>query len=143
MDIKLARASKRHRRHLLLDYRAWQEKKPRCVSQTQWPIQCPYVLERILIQFKLVVGLILVLFLARLIKNWQAECAKFLDADDLKPNLKIYIRYRSAIFDERIRMPEGKKMITPREIPMSPDTWSLHHQPATKITSYIIFLLMR
>ena len=67
-------------------------------------------------RFKPVAKLVLALVLAKLVKNWQAECAKFLDADDSKLNLKVYIRHKSVTLDERNGTLKGKKMMTLRGI---------------------------
>lgn len=58
--------------------------------------------------------LALVLVSVKLVKNWQAECAKFLDTNDLKLDLKVYIGHRSATQDVRIGKSERKEMMTPR-----------------------------
>lgn len=79
-------------------------------------IQCPYVPKRVLIWFKPIAKLLLALIHAKLVKIWQAKCAKFLDIDDPKLNLNIYIGHKSVTLDEKIRIPEEKKMIIPREI---------------------------
>lgn len=60
-------------------------------------------------------GSVLVFVAVKFVKNWQAEYAKFLDTDDQKLNLKIYIGYRSVTLNEKIRISEKMKMITPRE----------------------------
>lgn len=52
---------------------------------------------------------------------------KFLDTDDPKLNLKVYIRHRSATLNKRIRMPKKKMMIIPRET-----------QPTTNASKYLI-----
>ncbi len=53
---------------------------------------------------------------AKLLKNWKVEYAKFLDIDNPKQNLKIYIEHWIATFNKRIEMPKRKKMMTPRGI---------------------------
>lgn len=77
-----------------------------------------------------VAGPALVLVLTKLIENGQVECAKFLDAEDFKLNLKLYIEYKSAILDERIRMHKKKKMMTPRGT-----------QPTIDAFKYLIIIL--
>lgn len=67
----------------------------------------------------------------KLVKNWQAKCRKLLDIDDPKLNLKVYIGYKNAIIDGRIRTSEEKKMMTPREI-----------QPTTNVSRYLIITLL-
>lgn len=54
---------------------------------------------------------VLALVSVKLIKNWQVKWAKFLDTDDLKLNLKIYIKYKSAIVNKRIGMSKKKEMM--------------------------------
>ncbi len=83
-DIKLDRASERPRKHLPLDYKARQGKKPRCSSQTQWPIQYLCVPEGVSSRFRPVAEPALALVPAMLVKNWQGEYAKFLDT--VNPN---------------------------------------------------------
>ncbi len=129
-DIKLDRAFECSRRYLPLDYRARQGKKPRCPSKTQWPIQCPYVPEEMSSRFRPVAGPALALVSMKLVKDWQAECAKFFDTVDPKLNLKVYIEHRSAILDERIGMLEKKKIITLRGT-----------QPTTDTPRYLIITL--
>ncbi len=126
-DIKLDRAFECPRRHLPLNYKARQGKKPKYPSQTQWLIQCPCVLERVSSRFRPIAGPALVLVSAKLVKNWQAKCVKFLDTVDPKLNLKVYIEHRSATLDERIGTPEEKKMMTSRGT-----------QPTTNVFRYLI-----
>lgn len=80
-------------------------------------------------RFRLVAEPALALVPTKLIKNWQIEYAKFLDTDDPKLNLKVYIGHRSITLDERIGMSEGKKIITPKGI-----------QPITDISRYLIII---
>ena len=68
----------------------------------QWQIQYPCVLTKVLRRFKLVAEQALVLVPAKLVKNWQAECAKFLDIDDLRLNLKLCIGHKSATSNEKL-----------------------------------------
>lgn len=81
-------------------------------------------------RFKPVVGPALVLVPTKLVKNWQAEYAKFFDTDNSKQNLKVYIRYRSATLNKRIRTTEEKMMITPKGI-----------QPTINASKYLIITL--
>lgn len=67
-------------------------------------------------------------------KNWYAKCAKFLDTDDLKQNLKTYIRHGSAILNEKIVTPKRKKMIIPRGI--QPTTNNYRYLIITSSNSY-------
>lgn len=62
------------------------------------------------------VGLALALVFAKLVKNWQAKCAKFSDTNDPKLNFKIYIKYRNAIFNKKIGTHKKKKIMTLRKI---------------------------
>lgn len=66
---------------------------------------------------------------AKLVKNWQGKSAKFLNIDDPKLNLNVYIRYKSAIFDKKIRTPEEKKMMTLKRT-----------QPTTNASRYLIII---
>lgn len=59
-------------------------------------------------QFKSVARPVLVLSSAKLVKNWQIEYVKFLDTNNLKLNLKVYIRHKSKILNKRIEMPKKK-----------------------------------
>lgn len=119
-NIVFDKASECPKRHLPPDYKTWQRKKPRC----------PYVPKGVSSRFRPVAGLVLALVPTKLVKNWQAECAKFLDTDDLKLNLKIYIKYRSAALDKRIGSSKGKKMMTQSET-----------QPTTDVFRYFIITL--
>lgn len=56
---------------------------------------------------------------------------KFLDTDDSKLNLKVYIKHRNVIFVERIRMFKGKKMKILKET-----------QLTTNISRYLIITLL-
>lgn len=53
-------------------------------------------------------GLVLALVSIKLIKNGQAECTRFLDTDNSKSNLKMYIEYRNVIQDIKIGTSEKK-----------------------------------
>lgn len=55
-------------------------------------------------------------------KNWQAECAKFLDTDNLRLNLKVFIGHRSATTDEKIGIKQGKEIMTPKGTKPSSDS---------------------
>lgn len=48
------------------------------------------------------VRLILALIFIKLIKNGQVKCTRFLDTNNSKLNLKIYIEYRNATQDIKI-----------------------------------------
>lgn len=78
-------------------------------------------------RFKPVAGLALALVPAKLVKNEQAKYAKFLDTNDPKLNLKIYIGHKSATLDKKIGTFEGKKMMTLKGT-----------QPTTKASRYFI-----
>lgn len=71
----------------------------------------PMCSKKILGWFKSIARLALILVLAKLVKNWQAECAKFQDNIDLKLNLNIYIRYKNATLNKRIEISERKIII--------------------------------
>lgn len=47
----------------------------------------------------------------KFVKNWQIKCAKFLDIDDPKQNLKVYIEYKSILFNKKIEIIEKKIII--------------------------------
>lgn len=70
-------------------------------------------------RFKLVVRPALALVPAKLEKNWHAECVKFFDIDDSQLNLKVYMRHKNTTLDEKIGMPQRKKMMTPRGIQLT------------------------
>lgn len=131
VDIVLDKASERPKRHLPPEYKAWQRKKLRCSFQTQWPIQCPCVPKKISSRFRPVAGPVLALVPTKLVKNWQAQCTKFLDTDYPKLNIKVYIRHRSVTFNERIGLPKGKKMMIQSET-----------QPTTNASKYFIITLL-
>ena len=69
-DIKQDKAFECPRRYFFLDYRAWQGKKLKCPSQTQWLIQYPCITEWVLNQFKLVAEPALAIIPAKLVENW-------------------------------------------------------------------------
>ena len=102
-DIMQDRAFDRLQRHLALDYKAPQnEKKPRCLSQGQWPIQCLCVPTGGLRPFKPVARSALALVPLKLVKNWQAKYVTFLDTDNLRLNLKVCIGHKSATTNEKL-----------------------------------------
>lgn len=59
---------------------------------------------------------------AKLVKNWQAECAKFLDTNNLRLNLKVFIGHRSATTNEKIGIKQGKEIMTPKGTKPSSDS---------------------
>lgn len=65
----------------------------------------------------------------KLVKNWQAEYAKFFDTNNSKLNLPIYIGHKSITLDEIMRTNEEKNMITLRGI-----------QPTTNSSKYLIII---
>lgn len=66
--------------------------------------------------FRLVTEPILALVFVNVVKNWEVECTNFLDTDNQKLDLKVYIRHRITTLNERIKIFEGKKMMIPRGI---------------------------
>lgn len=84
---------------------------------------------KVLSWFRPMARSVLALVSAKLVKNWQAEYAKFLDIDDPKLNLNVYIRHKSVILNERIGTPKGKKMKIPKEI-----------QPTINVSRYLIII---
>lgn len=63
--------------------------------------------------------LALTLISIKLVKNQQAKYAKFLDTNDLKLNIKIYIRYKSITVNKKIGMPAKKEIIILRGIQLT------------------------
>lgn len=63
-----------------------------------------YILEVILSGFQLVARPALTLVPTKFDKNWQTEYIKFLKIDDLKLNLKVYIKYKSTIQNLKIEI---------------------------------------
>lgn len=66
----------------------------------------------------------------KFVKNWQTKCIKFLDINDIKLNLKVYIRYRNVILNKKIRTSKQKKIMTPKET-----------QPTINVFKYLIITL--
>lgn len=74
--------------------------------------------------------LVLALVPAKLIKNWLVKYAKFLNTNGPKLNLKVYIKYKSAILNKKIGISKGKKIIILKQI-----------QPNTNLSRYLIITL--
>lgn len=78
-------------------------------------------LEGVSSQFSPVLEPALVIVSAKVVKNWQVKCTIYVDTDDFKQNLKVYITYRNTTLNEKFGMPKGKKMMILKEIKSTND----------------------
>lgn len=76
--------------HLLADL-AKQNISLKCSSQSTWPIQCFCILNEVAYNFIPKFDPILIFTLAKLLKNWHDKCFLFLDMEDARLRLRVYI----------------------------------------------------